>query len=348
MNKLGFFSITFFSLLAGVTMLKARTSHESIKSALETKNGESRFVQGPVTIYLHGTHLNAIIPIGGISRHAKALEERIHGGPKGLHPVIDIDEKYYVRTIGMILNSVDPKEYPLENFYSFVWSGQLDARKRHKEAHALYSQIMDRIVKPYEKAYGVPPIIRIITHSHGGNVALQLARVGHKKSHGFTVDQLILLACPVQKETSKYISDPMFKQVFNIHSHDDMIQILYMQKFHPLHPALVQAWNEKTMDPIKCAFWECVDRPFFSERHFVGNPNLRQVRVEWNGKPHWNPEDTDLFGIATMHKITRPIDRSNRGLMHIEFIIPTFFHNLPKIIDAANKENTQDDIVFKM
>ncbi len=350
MNKLGFFSITFFSILAMAMVLKARNSQENIKSPSAAQCENVRFVRGPVTIYIHGTRVNSIIPIG-VSRQAMELEDRIHGGPPGLHPITEIDEKFYVRTIGTILNSVDSKQYPLENFYSFVWSGKLDPRHRYEAAHLLYDQIVERIVIPYQKEYGTPPQITIMSHSHGGNIALQLAHAGQKKPNAFTVDQLILLACPVQKETSKYITDPIFKHAFNIHSHDDMIQILDMQKFHPIQPAFQQAWSDKTFAPITCAFWKCVECPLFSERHFLNNPKLKQVRMKWDGKPLWSKQDTDLFGplVSKVHKTTRFIARSNRGLLHIEFIIPTFFHNLPRIMHETKKDCcTEKDIILKI
>jgi len=55
------------------------------------------------------------------------------------------------------------------------------------------------------------PKVTLISHSHGGNVALNLAAIAEKESP-LSIERLILLACPVQQETAALVDAPMFKK----------------------------------------------------------------------------------------------------------------------------------------
>ncbi|WP_196299706.1 hypothetical protein, partial [Streptococcus pneumoniae] len=72
--------------------------------------------------------------------------------------------------------------------------------------------------------------ITLVTYSHGGNVALYLSSVQAEKEQAeplpdpISIDTLVLLACPIQKETDYLVADPMFKKVYNIFSTEDFIQ----------------------------------------------------------------------------------------------------------------------------
>ena len=79
------------------------------------------------------------------------------------------------------------------------------------------------------------PTIRIIAHSHGGNVALNMAQAKIQNTKNpFHIKSLILLACPVQEKTMHLISTPMFERVYSLYSSFDIIQVLAPQ-FRQLH-----------------------------------------------------------------------------------------------------------------
>ena len=61
------------------------------------------------------------------------------------------------------------------NFYTFGWSGLMSQQRRRKEAIRFYNAIAQE-VENYNKR-GISPKIRIIAHSHGGNLSLNLAGV---------------------------------------------------------------------------------------------------------------------------------------------------------------------------
>lgn len=118
----------------------------------------------------------------------------------GLKHISEVDPQYRLRRHMEILTINNPDTYPREHAYIFGWSGKLSFTEREKEARNLYHALQNISIK-YKNTYNTQPIIRIIAHSHGGNVALNLAKI-HKQENAFAlyVDELILLGCPVQKK----------------------------------------------------------------------------------------------------------------------------------------------------
>ncbi|HJZ23991.1 MAG TPA: hypothetical protein VJ201_06030 [Candidatus Babeliales bacterium] len=63
----------------------------------------------------------------------------------------------------------------LGSYYTFGWSGLMSQTARRSEAVCLYNALTDEVKK--FKTYGITPKIRLICHSHGGNVALNLGAI---------------------------------------------------------------------------------------------------------------------------------------------------------------------------
>ncbi len=79
-----------------------------------------------------------------------------------------------IKAYETILQEISPaKEQNF--FYTFGWSGLMSQNQRRKEAIRFYNALNDEISK-YSQM-GINPKIRIIAHSHGGNLALNLAAV---------------------------------------------------------------------------------------------------------------------------------------------------------------------------
>lgn len=165
--------------------------------------------------------------------------------------------------------AVDVKQY----FYTFGWTGLLSQTSRRFEAIRLYNALVEELERYHEQ--GIYPKIRLITHSHAGNLSLNLAAVqavlhldriddassdsavsdckdaachmlklmrplssreealshkGQKKwdyvptSKNLVIDQLVMYGCPIQPETIGFICSPMFKQIVNFYSGEDVIQ----------------------------------------------------------------------------------------------------------------------------
>lgn len=62
-------------------------------------------------------------------------------------------------------------------YYIFGWTGLVSQKRRRQEAVRLYNEICEEY-EQYENI-GIHPKIRILTHSHGGNLCLNLAAVNH-------------------------------------------------------------------------------------------------------------------------------------------------------------------------
>jgi hypothetical protein len=201
-----------------------------------------------ITVWVHGTRL---MP--------RFILHNIFHAPNGLIRASDFAPKYHLRAIADRLSDTSPALYPKEYVYLFGWPGELAFDKREKAAQDLYNQLK-MIVSEFEKNHRKKPKIRIITHSHGGNVVLNMAKI--KDANSFVVDELILLACPVQEATAAYITDALFKETFVLYSTLDILQIADPQGLY-VHG-----------DP----------RPLFSQRCFPIHDNVTQVKIKINGR----------------------------------------------------------------
>lgn len=122
----------------------------------------------------------------------------------------------------------------------FNWSGALSGLERIKASIKLHSQLV--LLKKQLKERNIPHKIRIIAHSHGGNVALILAgieevlRNQNKSSNpdnaqscnncDFQIEELILLGTPIQIETKGYLFSDFFKEITSFYSDRDGTQAL--------------------------------------------------------------------------------------------------------------------------
>lgn len=200
-----------------------------------------------ITVYIHGTKLAP-----------RALVRRIFHIPDGLVPAASFENQHHLRSMADTLAATDPVRFSDEYMFLFGWSGALRFEEREQAAQDLYKQLLP-VIKSYKQKYGASPKLRIITHSHGGNVALNLAKI--KDDPQFIVDELILLACPVQEATAGLIRDPMFKEVFVLYSSLDLTQIIDPQGLY-------------THDD---------NRPMWSQRRFPKQDNIIQVKLKLNG-----------------------------------------------------------------
>lgn len=201
-----------------------------------------------ITVWIHGTKL-----------YPRAVLHKLYHSPNGLVHASSFDTQYHLRSIADTLSSADPSRYDSEYMFLFGWSGALAFEERTKAAHKLYTQLKS-VTQSYVQKYGKKPKIRIITHSHGGNVALNLAHI--KDDPDFVVDELILLACPVQEATANLIKSPLFKEVFVLYSALDLLQIIDPQGLYSHDD-------------------EC---PLFSKRLFPTQENITQVKMKLNGR----------------------------------------------------------------
>ncbi|GEM_PF-7061823 len=226
----------FFALKKG----KERNPQPTTISQQLPKTQEKKSNDRPIiTVWIHGTSTNVL-------RFIKK------DGPKGLLKMEAVEESVKSKRVATALIEHDAQKFPEKSFYLYRWSGKLSFREREAQGHKLYQELSDEI-KQYREKYGVEPYVRIITHSHGGNVALNLARA-HTGNGPCKVDELILLACPVQATTSHLVTSPLFKKVYVLYSASDVVQVAAPQGIG------------------------------FSSRRFPVTPNVVQAKVKINGK----------------------------------------------------------------
>ncbi|MBN1549365.1 hypothetical protein JW872_01755 [Candidatus Babeliales bacterium] len=204
-----------------------------------------------ITVWIHGTFNNPVF-------------KKFHTCPNiGLWKASDLPETYHLKTIAQILAREDARQFDLDSFYAFGWSGALSFQARELAARDLYRELQ-REHYAYTTKHGQAPKIRLITHSHGGNVALNLAKV-RLPNNKLVIDELIMLGTPIQNETACYVNDPFFKTIYSLYSHADMLQIMDPQGIYH------EQRKKKT-------------KPFFSKRTFQLNPYTFQTAIKYNGR----------------------------------------------------------------
>ena len=177
-----------------------------------------------VTIYVHGT-TTAV----GLRLLSKFCKDVAFGKP-GIHHIDELPEISLLRKDAQILQAGDSRRFDPNHFYTFGWSGKLSFKAREKDGKLLYEGVC-RLLKDYEKKYGKMPKVRILTFSHGGNVALNMVKwlpfFDKKPVHL----ELVIVAVPVQKVTEKLIESPYIAQSYVISSTRDVVQLVDCYKY---------------------------------------------------------------------------------------------------------------------
>lgn len=215
-----------------------------------------------ILIWVHGTQpsTKVLVELRSLIQKPLSLINKelpyAHTDP-GLHTAQSLDKKHYIRGILETICAQD-STYSLNNTYVFGWSGQLSFDAREKASEELYATLLS-LVAEYKEQYKQVPYIHIITHSHGGNVVLNFGKIAdYYPEMQLSIDNLILLACPVQQETACYVESPLFKKIYSLWSKFDMIQIIDPQ-------GLYKNKNKNVS--------------LFSARRFLDHPKLIQVEL---------------------------------------------------------------------
>jgi hypothetical protein len=241
--------------------------------SVTVKNNNNAPQQKPITVFVHGT----LPPL------ADRLV-RTYDIPLGLNLAEKIRSSLIMGKIPVYLTEADPEGFPLETFYVFGWSGDLNFAARKKAAFELYKAL---------QGLSVRGPITLIGHSHGCNVILNLAAIAHEMNDkNFVVDRAILLAGPVQKATEVYIHSDVFKKIYSFYSHSDLIQILDPQGLY------------KENRDIK-------NISVFSAHLFSSHDKLVQIRVKKGTRGIFHIEFVLADFIKKLPKILNLIDKKN-------------------------------------
>ncbi|HTM06555.1 MAG TPA: hypothetical protein VL201_04920 [Patescibacteria group bacterium] len=242
-----------------------------IKVEPNTEKNISIDIQKPpfITIWIHGTVFLK-----------KPLFHELFQQNSVLNLAIYMNKKFYPHKLAELLYEQDPEEFPLETLYAFGWSGKLSASARFDAAKTLYNQLL-LLIKKYKAKWNTYPSIRIIAHSHGANVALNLAFIEQMYQQGLKIHTLLLLACPVQKETVSFAMSKQFEHLYSLYSPLDIVQIIAPQQGTSKLP--------------------------FSKRIFPPHSNLVQAKVRLNGKAMFHTEFTSELFIRSIPSLLREL-----------------------------------------
>jgi len=279
-----------------------------------------------ITVFIHGTFHLPIMPKRAIKFVHNCIDSAVFA-KKGLHKVTSLEDHYAQTWVKKFhhyhmlktISEANSERFPFDSFYIFCWSAQLSPQKRFRDAQKLHASLVN-LVAEYTKKYCAEPYMQLITHSHGGNVALNLAKINDTDSTPISIDELILLACPVQYETSDLIHHAIFKKIYSLHSHWDVLQVVDAQGWVPFKERVKKFFTREPEKPIETAEETQKNKCFFSERHFENDPKLVQANIH--------------YGL--------------RGMLHIEFISESFMRHLPALltsIDTQKKHYTSAENV---
>lgn len=229
--------------------------------------------QQMITVWVHGTRLF----------QRPLSRKHFFSTTPGLFPAKQINPGYHLRVIADTLCSVDPTRFNLNSFYHFCWSGKLCFNERLCAAHDLYNALSTLVQQA--TIGSKKPKLRVIAHSHGGNVCLNLALI--KRMQPLFIDELILLACPVQDQTKELVKDPMFGRIYALYSAIDLIQILDPQGFYK-HKAHADT--------------------LFSKRQFAHQANLAQMKIKVDRRAIMHTEFSHSAFLRLLPSILDEID----------------------------------------
>ncbi len=177
-----------------------------------------------ITIYVHGTTTKL-----GLNFLTKFYPEASYGAP-GLHHIDKMPHNALFRRDVDLLCAADSNRFCRDHFYTFRWSGSLSFSAREIAGKELYDEV-STLLQDYKKKYGYYPKIRIMTFSHGGNVALNMvSHLPFFKEEEVHLE-LLIIACPVQKVTEKLIEHPSINSIYTIYSTRDLLQVVDNYRF---------------------------------------------------------------------------------------------------------------------
>jgi hypothetical protein len=211
-----------------------------------------------ITVWIHGTKFMR-----------SETFKQVYNGMPDMKKLSDFPPKHKIQFHMKMLDRDAPELFNYNSLYLFGWSGKLSVRERYWVALILYQNLC-ALSDSYKAKHGVVPTINLVTHSHGGNVALNLARIHKMRNAELAIDTLVLLACPVQSETKDLAGNPFFKKTYVFYSALDMIQLLA--------PEFVCNMRDDEGSIIG----HCSRFIPFSERCFDNNEHVKQAWIKIN------------------------------------------------------------------
>lgn len=259
-----------------------------------------------ITIWIHGT-----------SMFVPSIFKDLFNRTPSLKKITDSQEFLPFYQVATLLCTTKSSPFCLNDFYIFGWSGKLSFNTREESAEKLYQEI-DTLINYYKHEKKVTPKIKIIAHSHGGNVALNMASLHDSTKNNFVIDELILLACPVQTSTQHYVKSSLFTKIYSLYSHLDFIQILDPQGIYAKYHRGDFFFSQRCFAPeekiaqvkMKINGRAILHSEFISSRFLTLLPHIIQEIDNWKGEyahttDHWS-NTKKLLCVYTNNRTVRP------------------------------------------
>lgn len=198
-----------------------------------------RFYVSEVTNFFIGSWIEKLLKPGAYEKYKakvlkikKKIEKKSYYnnqpiGKLGLH---SLDTKHLCsnntsRLYEKVCDTVIPDSKSTLKFYTFTWSGALNAKKRLAATGILYPALLQEKQR-LEKETGLPVKINLLAHSHGCNIVLRLAQLEEKQKKNLYIDKAVFLGGPVHSGTEKYIQSKIFGNKYVLYSTGDSVQVL--------------------------------------------------------------------------------------------------------------------------
>lgn len=177
------------------------------------------------------------------------------------------------------------RDYEDHFFYTYGWSGLLSAKQRLKEAHYFFDELY-ALQQKIELMYSQKPKFRIVSYSHGGNLALNLGAIAKKRPEkDLIIEELILIGTPIQHETDYLVCEPTFKHIYNVYSQLDRIQRADCFSFHRFFSGKIFESRKDFIVPenvtqirIRISQDQFPDQPLTLEQHLQYSGQRRRFR----------------------------------------------------------------------
>jgi hypothetical protein len=187
---------------------------------------------------------------------------------------LDINENEISETAKKTLNSyknIDKiyfnNDEKIKKYYLFNWNGALSIKHRENASKELYDNI-NKIVE-INNNKGFLTKIDIICHSHGGNVALGLAKFAKEKNSLNQIENIFLMGTPIYNFSEHMVfiknenNEYFFKNIFSLFSEEDKIQTKDITIGYKMYKKFTK--QRENLFQISISYWK--DNNIFHPTH---------------------------------------------------------------------------------
>lgn len=264
------------------------------------------FIHGTTRPYLNLQNIIAIWKQQGVERSSYATITRYmrkHGVCKyyqafqgmGLEKInLQQNERLGAVAIANLFDYFNHIHNPqqINKYFTFGWSGMLGVKARKHAAKQLYRALvrLQRSAKVRNKQLR----IHLITYSHGGTVALNLATI--KRKQKIEIEELINFGVPVQYDSDYLINAPIFKNIYHFYSDSDYVQAIdhLSSKHFACHKRFTTRKNFALPNKLKQVNVQ-ITRTVFSQYECIDQLPLKKRIFK---SYHVNPGHSELWGLG--------------------------------------------------